>query len=126
MKINKKNLDLLRFVTLTLKPLTKKLVEKLGDEVTCYWIGSINITDQVTEQKKNSAGESYKLVKTYAVAEITDSVNSDGVFVNHQKRKVCILGSGKPVEGLYVALDDVLALKTKKLVALSPMTQSDD
>ena len=126
MKINKKNLDLLRFVTLTLKPLTKKLVEKLGDEVTCYYVGELDVTDQIVDQKKNSAGETYQLVKTYAVANVTDEVNSNGEFVDQQRRKVCILGSGKPVEGLYVALDDVLALKTKKLVALSPMTQSDD
>ena len=124
MKINKKNLDLLRFVTLTLKPLTKKLVEQIGDEVTCYYVGELDVTDQIVDQKKNSAGETYQLVKTYAVANVTDEVNSNGEFVDQQRRKVCILGSGKPVEGLYVALDDVLQLKKRQLVALSPMPQS--
>ena len=115
-KICLDNLDLFDFVTLVLKPISKKVLEQLDGDVQVFHLTDFESSDIVQEKKVRRDGGEYTLIKCYGQCNLatTFRIDSDGSVIwlhNPTPRKVMIMGTSSVTDGLFVSLDDLMAAK---------------
>lgn len=113
-KICMNNLDLMDYVTLVLKPISKKILEQIGDNTQVYYLADFDFSETVAEDRKRKDGGSYELVKTYGSARLATEFSKDQGKISwdlRDRRKVMIMGTANVSEGLYVSLDDLMKAK---------------
>ena len=129
-KICLNELDLFNYTTLVLKPISRSVLLELGGDVQVYHLNIIGQDDVVKEDRKRRDGTPYKLIKTYGTAYVatTFTKTNDSVVWNHgsEPKKVMIMGKGGAVDGLFVALDDVMRVVKPVVVGNLSVDDSDE
>lgn len=127
-KICMNNLDLMDYVTLVLKPISRKILQQLDSNVQVYHLCNFSKDDVVQEKKVRKDGGEYVLVKCYGSANLATTFDRDQgrIIWNHsdEPRKVMVMGSSTVSDGLFVSLDDLMASKKPVISMTAGLTAS--
>ena len=128
--ICKGNCNLGDWITIVLKPLTQKILDRLGQNIPVYHLKSFQQSRVVEEERKNREGGDWIATKQYGVAKVTKqcTIDKDGnlEFQNYTDKKVMVMVAGPILSGMYVKYSDIRDIQARKVVLTAGNGNEDD